>query len=77
MPSMVDMMYGSVKEWPNRTLNQVRKILKRREVQAMIVEDWKTRDVWEVDYLSTSDEEDNDSESEEMEEEPEEERQTM
>ena len=35
-----------------------------------INKDLKTKDIWDVDYLSTSDEEDNDTEDEQEEDDP-------
>lgn len=52
----------------SRTLDQVKKTVKRRRVHGMKISEIKehqTREIWDVDYMSTSDEEDNDSEPDE------------
>ena len=51
---------------PRRTMNQFKKMIKRREAQSMRIQYLgNNKDIWDVDYLSTSDEEDNDSDPEE------------
>ena len=41
-------------------------MIKRREAQSLRIQDLgNNKDIWDVDYLSTSDEEDNDSDPEE------------
>lgn len=50
-----------------RTLYQMKKIIKRRETLSMSVTELlshPTKEIWDVDYMTTSDEEDNDSEPE-------------
>jgi hypothetical protein len=52
----------------HRTLNQVKKMLKRKETHEMHISQVQyhaTKEIWDIDYMSTSDEEDNDSEPEE------------
>ena len=47
-----------------RTMTQVRKIKKRKETQQMHISEIQyhaTREIWDVDYITTTDEEDNDS----------------
>lgn len=50
-------------KWPNRTINQIRKVRSRKIVQQMAISEIESsqKEVWDVEYMSTSDEEDNDS----------------
>ena len=67
-------LLGDRESWPNRTLNQIKKMIKRRQAMEMKLEEIKdsqTKEIWDVDYMSTSDEEDNDSGDEDDQEEEE------
>jgi hypothetical protein len=58
-----------------RTQTQIKRILKREEVLKMKMSEFVSptaKDIWDVEYMTTSDEEDNDSEPEEkLEDQPE------
>ena len=50
-----------------KTLNQIKKILRRQEALKSHISEYQyhaTKEIWDIDYMTTSDEEDNESDYE-------------
>ncbi|CDW88807.1 set domain protein [Stylonychia lemnae] len=56
--------------WPKRTQNHMDKMFRRKQTFQLALSEFKeskTKEIWDVEYITTSDEEDNDTEEEEEE----------